>query len=164
MIALLLAAAAAFDPCTLLTSADIEAVQKQPPKETKASDRPAGDLVAHQCFYTLPNFAQSVAIELRKPVDKAPKNAVREEWNRVTGKERKEEGKQEEEEEQASKPLVVKGVGRGAVWSGNAKVGALYVLVKGAIVRVSVGGAADQAGKIKACTALAKRILAHLPK
>ena len=165
MIALLLAATAALDPCTLLTAADIKAVQREEPRETKASERPGGALAAQQCFYTLPTFAQSVAIEVRLPTGKAPKTAVRDEWNLVTGKERKGgERDEEEEEKKTSKPIVIKGVGRGAVWSGSAKVGALYVLGKNAIVRVSVGGAADQKAKIKACSTLAKRILARLPK
>ena len=96
---------------------------------------------------------------MRRAGSKAARKAMRERWRQISGEEK--ERKREEEEEKAP-PRPVKGVGRAAVWTGNQKAGAIYVLGRNAIVRVSVGGAASEEAKIKACTALAKNALRHL--
>ena len=165
------------DPCSLLDPKAIAAAQGAAPKATKASEQPAGALVAQQCFFTLPDFARSVSLEVQRAPDAAGRKALQERWELISGEEREREEREEKEQpkrdskgkpgkadddEGRTPPKVIKGVGRGAVWTGSAKAGALYVLGPGAIVRVSVGGAADEAGKIKACSALAKDALKHL--
>ena len=179
MISLLLATlataapAAAIDPCSLLDPKAIAAVQGAPPKNTKASEHPDGALISRQCFFTLPNFVQSVSFEVTTPNAGAKAKALRERWDQLSGKER-ERGEQDgergkrarggEEEEAGRPPRPVHGVGRAAVWVGSARAGALYVLAPAAILRVSVGGAADESAKIKSCSALAKNALQRLAR
>lgn len=174
----LAAAAAAPGPCSLLDSKAIAAAQGAAPKDTKASEHPDGALTSRQCFFTLPDFAQSVSLEVTTPNPGTKGRVLRERWEQLSGKEREREhekaearpaaakGKRaaEEDEESGRPPQPVPGVGRAAVWIGNARAGALYVLAPGAILRVSVGGAADERGKIKACSALAKSALQRLAK
>ena len=166
------------DPCALLDPKAIAAAQGAAPTATKASEQPAGALVAQQCFFTLADFARSVSLEVQRAPDAAGRKALRQRWELISGEEREREereekeqprrdtkgkpGRGQEDDEARTPPKVINGVGRGAVWTGSARAGALYVLGAGAIVRISVGGAADEPGKIKACSALAKDALKHL--
>lgn len=65
-------------------------------------------------------------------------------------------------EEDESKPRRVKGLGEEAYWSGNQITGALSVLTKNAVVRVSVGGPEAEAEKIKKASALARKLVKQL--
>ena len=56
--------------------------------------------------------------------------------------------------------IEIKGVGRDAVWAGNRVSGALYVLTRDAIMRISIGGPGVVQSKIEKSKALAKRVLA----
>ena len=163
MLLLLTALATALDPCSLLDAKAIAAVQGAPPKQTKASEQPDGDFTTSQCFFTLPDFVKSVSFEVVTPNAGVRAGALRERWSKLSGEE-KEAGEREEEEEGRRPPRQVPGVGRGAVWVGDARVGALYVLGPTAIVRVSIGGPAEVDAKIKACAKLAKNALQHLAR
>lgn len=153
---LFLLLAVQLDVCKLLDAKTIAAVQGAPPASVKATDHKLGELLAQQCFYALPDVSRSVSLE----VTTGPQAALAERWETVRG-EKKEAG---EEEEGANPPKPVKGVGRGAVWSGNEKAGALYVRAPQAIVRVSVGGPANEAAKIAASTKLSKAALKSLAR
>src|SRR5436305_161396 len=59
-------------------------------------------------------------------------------------------------------PKKVEGVGEEAYWSGNRFGGALYVLKKETIVRVSVGGPGDEEKKLSRSKALAEKVLGRL--
>src|SRR5258705_4416769 len=82
-----------FDACTLLTSAEIQAVQAEPVKETKASEQMNGDFVVSQCYYALPTLSNSISLTLteRNP-EKSGGQTVKEFWENTFGKdERKSE-------------------------------------------------------------------------
>lgn len=64
--------------------------------------------------------------------------------------------------EDKTPPNKITGVGDGAFWLGSRVGGALYVLKGNNYVRVSVGGAADEATKIRKSKALAQKALARL--
>jgi hypothetical protein len=65
----------------------------------------------------------------------------------------------EPEGEEESRPQRVKGLGEEAYWSGNQITGALSVLTKSAVVRVSLGGPESRDEKIKRASALARKLL-----
>lgn len=55
----------------------------------------------------------------------------------------------------------VSGVGDEAYWSGSGEGDALYVLKKGTVISVSVGGTEDESEKIRRAKALAAKVLKH---
>jgi hypothetical protein len=81
---------------------------------------------------------------------------------RESGQVRQGGHKEKEGEEEESRPSRVKGLGDEAYWSGNQITGALSVLTKDAVVRVSVGGPEPQDEKIKKASALARKLLKQL--
>lgn len=68
----------------------------------------------------------------------------------------------EREGEEESRPQRVAGLGEEAYWSGNQITGALSVLTKSAVVRVSLGGPESRDEKIKRASALARKLLNKL--
>jgi hypothetical protein len=153
MLGLLLLAAAA-DACTFLTADEIQAVQRERPQISKPSSQPGGELVVRQCFYQLPSFEKSVSLE----VTTGP--AARAYWRKAFHETREEE--QDEEGEAKEQPERVRGLGEEAFWTGSLKLGGLYVLQKGAILRLSIGGADAKGAKLKKLRALARSALKRL--
>src|SRR5439155_17635570 len=81
------------DACSLLTSAEIEAVQGEAVKETKPSEQMSGDFVVTQGYYALPTLSNSISLTLteRNP-EKSGGQSVKEYWKKTFGKdERKSE-------------------------------------------------------------------------
>lgn len=151
------------DACALLEKSEITAVQGAEVQSTVPSTQTSGDLAISQCYYTV-NSADgsknlSVHLEVMQADPKSP-NAVKEYWERSFGEEHKGEGGEAEKE--STPPRAVSGVGEEAFWIGNAKVGALYGLKKGRLVRVSVGGADDQKTKIEKSKKLVANVMKHL--
>ena len=101
-----------------------------------------------QCFYQLPTFSKSVSVVIIS-------GKGREYWKSNFENAHGEEGEHEE-------TVRVKGVGDEAVWSGNHLVGALYVLRRDTIVRISVGGPGTKEQKIAKARRLGTRALARL--
>ena len=138
------------DPCALLTPAEIRAVQGEDPAQTKASEQRSGELVFHQCFYTLPTFAKSVSLGVGVP--------AREFWREMFHENKKEEG----EEESHTPPRPVPNLGQEAYWI-PLRIGAtLYVLDRNAMVRVSVGGNDSDPVRLEKSAALARDVLRRL--
>jgi hypothetical protein len=169
---------ASVDACTLLTSDEIKAVQGEPVKETKASDRQTGDFIVTQCYYELPTSSNSVSVTLteRNPDSKGGQS-VKDFWERTFGKdenkgenERKKERDQEkkkseagrEGEEEAAHMQPVRGVGDEAFWSASRVGGALYVLKRDRYIRISVGGKGYVESKLKKSKTLAQKALRRL--
>jgi len=139
-------------PCSLLTAAEIQSVQKEQPELAKESSRPAGDLVVGQCFYQLPTFAKSISLELTS----GP--GVKAYWKKAFH----EAHPDEKEEEAKERPERLKGLGEEAFWTGSVRLGGLYVLAKGSILRLSIGGADAKDTKLKKLRALARAALKRL--
>lgn len=170
------------DPCSLLTSAELQAVQGEPLKETKAGGQAAGGLLNLQCFYTLPTFSNSVSLALtEKDPTATGGRTVKQYWQETfhkqetaggekgkeAGEKSKASGEREaegrgEEEERAALPEPVRGLGDEAFWSANRVGGALYVLKGERFVMISVGGKGDAEGKLKKAKSLARDALRHL--
>ncbi|MFN2455013.1 MAG: hypothetical protein ABR577_12405 [Pyrinomonadaceae bacterium] len=152
-------------------------MQGEPVKETKSNERTSGALAVSQCFYSLATFTKSVSLELtQSDPAQAAKNAPRELWmerfrrrteketdrDRDKDKERERDKSGAEEEEEGGKPRPVPGVGDEAYWMGNRITGALYVLKKNSIVRISIGGSDDETVKIQKTKNLAQKALKRL--
>jgi hypothetical protein len=145
--------------CTLLTSADIEAVQKEGVKDTKASGKSAAGLSVAQCYFELPTASNSIVLTVTRKAEggRDPSESWKEMFHRESPREKREEG--EEAEKEAQK---IEGVGDEAFWTGTRVGGALFVLKGNVYLRISVGGAGDQAQKIDKSKVLAKTVLKRL--
>jgi len=84
-----------------------------------------------------------------------PSQSWREIFHREKALEKKEEGEEKE-------PQKIEGIGDEAFWTGTRVGGALFVLKGNCYIRISVGGAGDQAQKIEKSKALAENVLKRL--
>ena len=168
---LLLRAAASvqanFDACSLITRAEIEAVQGEPVTGTRGSAPQRPLLAVSQCFYTLATFSRSVSLEVARRDPRFPaEDGPRAQWNSLFhpagSKEDESPGTPPEREKESSSPLPVKGVGEEAFWMGNAITGGLYVLNNDAYVRISLGGPAEITVKIEKAKTLARKAITRL--
>ena len=144
----MLAAAA----CALLSFSEISAVQGEKPVRAKPSASDGPGLAVEGCFFELPTFVKSISLE----VTRGPR--VRELWKSSFH----EGGKGEEQEKDASPPDRVRGLGEEAFWVGGPRLGGLYVLRKGAMLRLAVGGPEDVPGKLRKLKQLARKALPRL--
>ena len=145
--------------CTLLTKEDTQAVQGEPFKATKPTQHSAGGLAISQCYFELPTTVNSVVLTVTRKAEggRDPSENWREIFHREESARKKKDGGEEEKE-----PLKVEGVGDEAFWTGTRVGGALYVLKGNCYIRVSVGGAGDQAQKMENSKKLAESVLKRL--
>lgn len=150
---------AAPDPyaCTLLTKEEIQAVQGETFKNTKPSQRIAAGLTISQCYFELPIAANSVVLTVTRKAEggREPSQS----WQDIFHGERRSE---REEEGGGKEPQRIDGLGEEAFWTGTRVGGALFVLKGNCYIRISVGGAGDQAQKIEKSKALAESVLKRL--
>ncbi|HVG28218.1 MAG TPA: hypothetical protein VM864_00720 [Pyrinomonadaceae bacterium] len=175
------------DACALLTSDDVKDVQGEPVKDSKASRRTDGSLSVSQCFFSTTTFNKSVSLEVtrggagtsarkfwdarferaREEGGKGERERERErarerERERERGEREKKGERKGEEEEEESLPTPVKGIGDEAYWAASHVNGILYVLKGDAFIRVSIGGADDNATRLKKSKALAQKAISRL--
>ena len=165
-------------PCSLITNEEVGAIQGATITDAKNSAGVSGGMLMSQCYYNArePNMSVSLAVIEHNPQDaSAPdsKSYWAESFRRSTGDESDEEkpgekkekrgGVEREEKEKRVPPKRLDGIGEEAYWSGNRFGGALYVLAKDAIVRISVGGPDNEQIKIDKSKALALKALERLP-
>lgn len=149
--------------CSLLTSDEIKSVQGEPLKEPKGSASSVNGLVSSQCYFGLPTASNSISLTLTGRGEGGDAGSPKEYWDKAFHRESKEEEKERgEENEKARPPKKIDGVGDEAYWSGNRVGGALYVLKGDNIIRISVGGAGDEAAKIDKSKKLAQMVLKRL--
>jgi hypothetical protein len=143
--------------CTLLTKEETQAVQGEPFKDAKASQKSSGGLVMSQCYFELPTTVNSIVLTVTQKAEGAdardPKQNWQELFHRDQASERKEEGKE------AQGPEKIEGFGDEAFWTGSRVGGALYVLKGNSFFRISVGGGDERAEKIEKSKRLAQSIL-----
>jgi hypothetical protein len=169
------------DACTLLTKEEIQEVQGSPITDTKSSEVPGGgSFRTTQCYFAAAESSKSVSLAITQSnpdFNKSPRDYWKETFGRFGKKENEEEAEKEkaekeeagragkgrrEEEEEGRPPKKIEGVGEEAFWSGNRFGGALYVLKKESIVRVSVGGPGNEEEKLNRSKALAEKALNRL--
>jgi hypothetical protein len=159
------------DACALLTSNEIEPVQGEAVKETKLSGQSSGGFNMSQCFFTLPTFNNSISLLVAQKGEGAGAKDPRDFWrdtfheNKPGDKDKdrdRNKKRGEDEEEEHTPPQKITGIGDEAYWTGSRVGGALYVLKGNSYIRISIGGPADQATKIKKSKALAAKAIARL--
>lgn len=148
------------DPCSLLTTSEIQTVQGHAPAQNISSEQPAATFRFTQCFYRTPEFANSVSVAVGVPLaTDGKRSGPRDYWQQQFHPQKKATPGRKKKEP----PKPITGVGDEAFWVGDPITGALYVLKGDVFLRVSVGGPADQAEKIKRAKALASQALRRLP-
>jgi hypothetical protein len=143
--------------CTLLTKEEIQAVQGETFKDTKPSHKSAAGLSVSQCYFELPTAANSVVLTVTRKAagGRDPSQGWQDMFHSERRSERKEEGAEKE-------PQKIDGLGEEAFWTGTRVGGALFVLKGNCYIRISVGGAGDQAQKIEKSKTLAESVLKRL--
>jgi hypothetical protein len=169
--------AASVDACALIEKSEIAAVQGVEVQRTEPTSQKHGELAFSQCYYAAMSADGSknlsVFIQVIRPDPKsAGRGALKVFWEERFGRESQEKRKEErgqerehereEEEEAIDPPVRVSGVGDKAFWLGSSRGGALYVLKKDRVLRVTAGGAGDAKTQIEKSMALAKKALARL--
>ena len=150
------AAPAGPDACTLLTQEEILAVQGESFKDTKPSQKLAAGLSVSQCYFELPTAANSIVLTVTRKAEggRDPGQSWQDMFHR--------EKESEKNDEKVAEPQKIDGLGEEAFWTGTRVGGALYVLKGNCYIRISVGGAGDQAQKIEKSKALAESVLKRL--
>jgi hypothetical protein len=160
----------------LLTSAQIRAVQGEPIKTTRGSEKRSDDFTTALCYYELPTGSKSISLSYTQSGagNQSGKSgqSLREFWRDHFGrgdreKDRDQEGRRsagrEKEEEEEGGPLEpVHGIGDEAYWAGNRFGGALYVLKGDGFIRISIGGPADNEARLRKSKQLARQALRRL--
>jgi hypothetical protein len=157
------------DACILLTSAEIEAVQGEPVKETKASIQPNGGMLISECLFHTTNSAKSVSVALATPSSAMPSALTpRKFWQKQFHAPYVEEdkmhaaGKTVQEPEPQREPRRIEGIGEDAYWVGTPITGAIYVLEGSNFVRISVGGVGEESVRLENSKVLARAVVKRL--
>jgi hypothetical protein len=155
------------DACALIEKLEIASVQGVEVQQLQPTSQKNSDLDISQCYYTaisadgLKNLSVYVQV-IQRDSKSAPRDALKEFWKERFGRESKEKRREETDEEEAiNPPLRVSGVGDEAFWLGSSRGGALFVLKKDRVVRVTVGGS-DAKAQIEKSKTLAKKALTRL--
>ena len=138
------------NPCTLLTVSDVEQAQGNVYLQATKSEKTSDGVTVSQCYFRLAEESRSVTLELTRA---ASPHATHKLW------EKQFESKEKESETHG---VDVKGIGEDAIWTGNRVSGALYVLTKDTILRISLGGIGTQELKVERAKMLARRVLPKL--
>ena len=143
------------DPCALLTSDELKAVQSEALQTTFPSEREYGAYFIAQCYYQLPTITNSVVLNVTTPKERG--KSVKEFWRSTNA----EAGDGKKREDKEVRLEMVSGIGDDAYWEASGIAGALYVLKKDVILRISVGGASDIKTKLEKSKTLAEKALAR---
>lgn len=146
--------------CTLLTKEETEAVQGEPFKETKASQKTNAGLIQSQCYFELPTPVNSIVLTVTQRGKGADARDPKQNWQELFHRDKAAEKKEEEKEGHG--PEKIEGLGDEAFWTGSRVGGALYVLKGNSFIRISIGGAGDRPEKIEKSKALAQSVLKRL--
>lgn len=161
------------DACALLTTAEIEAVQRETVKETKLTGSSQRGFSVSQCFFTLPTFNNSISLQVTQRGEGSGARDPREFWKETFHRESESERERERdkrekknqragEEEERSPPQKVSGVGDEAYWVGSRVGGGLYVLKGDSYLRVSIGGSGSQSDRLQRLKSLAQKVADRL--
>jgi hypothetical protein len=154
----LAASATAPNACQVLTPRDVARVQGARYQRTRLTESADSGVMLSQCLYRLPHLDESVTVDLIR-------GQAQEFWQKHFAK--VEEASvvhtlKHDPEVDPSRPRMVGGVGEKAVWSGDGRAGALYVLSHDTVVRVRVGGSGTEDERIERARRLADRIVHRL--
>ncbi|HEX8633326.1 MAG TPA: hypothetical protein VF703_04165 [Pyrinomonadaceae bacterium] len=154
------------NPCALLTSDDIKAVQGEAVKESKPGRRDGTDFAVTSCFYATPTFTKSVSLEVTRKGTSS--RSVREFWKAnfaaaLDKREQKNERRKKQGKPQAGAPAQpVSGIGDEAYWISTNANSTLYAFKGDTLVRISIGGVDTEESRMKKIKTLAERALSRL--
>ena len=160
------------DPCSLLNSTEIAAVQGEPVQDAKPTQQPGSGLVMLQCLFRTTTPTKSVSLAVAAPSAVSPRAFWRKQFHPAEAA-AKEEGpagskkksvaeRNEREEEESTRPRPIAGLGEEAYWVGGPIAGALYVLKGNTFLRISVGGIREESARIEKSRALARIALKRM--
>ncbi len=147
------------EACRLIEKSEIESMQGAKVREIVPSGSSKGALTISRCHYTVfssdgsKNLSVHLEVMRNDPTEPA-QDPVKALWSERF------QGAKDTKKSEAPKSIA--GVGDGAYWVGNSKIGALYALQKDKLVRLSVGGPGDEEMKIRKAKALAEKVLKRL--
>jgi hypothetical protein len=144
----------------LLTKEETAAVQGEPFKDTKASQKSSGGLTMSQCYFELPTTMNSIVLTVSQRAEGADARDPKQNWQELFHRDKALEKKEGDKEEHG--PEKIEGLGDEAFWTGSRVGGALYVLKGNSFFRISIGGAGDRAEKIEKSKTLAQSVLKRL--
>jgi hypothetical protein len=147
------------DACALLTSKEIESIQGEPVKETQPSRKTETGFAISQCYFTLPASANSITLTIVRKGEGAESRDPKQYWKEKFHRDMDNDNGREEGGKRSAPPEKITSLGDEAFWMGDLVGGALYVLKDNSYIRISVGGANDQASKMKKSKMLAEMIL-----
>lgn len=150
------------DACALLTSKEIKSVQGEPLQDTKSSGQSGAGLATSQCYFVLPTSSNSISLTVMQKGDGSDARDPKQFWKETFHSDKDKEKGRAGEGEKANAQEKIEGIGDEAFWLGNRVGGALYVLKGGNVVRISVGGADDQAAKLDKSKKLAQLVLKRI--
>ena len=160
------------DPCALLTSADVAAVQGEPVQQTKQSDQQGTGLTMSQCLFRTTTPTKSVSLAVAAPSAISPRAFWRKQFHAghdaakekdsVAAEKKSVVERNEQEEDERTRPRGIRGLGEEAYWVGGPIAGALYVLKGNTFLRISVGGIREESMRIEKSTALARVALKRM--
>ena len=149
--------AAPADACALLSADDVRSVQQTTLKESKPSVYTAHGLRYEQCVFAAADFAHSVSLSLIS----GDADGTRAFWS-TTFHPQRTEAALARATRKKDLPRQITGLGDDAFWTGDTRTGALYVLTGDRVLRISVGGASDEAERLRRSRALAGAALGRL--
>lgn len=159
------------NPCSLLTSADVAAVQSEPVQETKPGNQQGAGLMMPQCLYRTATAAKSVSLAVAAPSPTSPRAFWRKQFHPAQDSAKEDDHKRADEksgrkaqpqEEESTRPRAIRGLGEEAYWVGGPIAGALYVLKGKTFLRISVGGIREEPVRIEKSKALARVALKRM--
>lgn len=160
------------DPCSLLNSTEIAAVQGEPVQDAKPNQQPGSGLIMLQCLFrtTTPTKSVSLAVAAPSAVSSRtfwrkqfhPGEAAAKQNNSARAEKKSVAGRKEQEEEESTRPRAIAGLGEEAYWVGGPIAGALYVLKGNTFLRISVGGIREESVRIERSKALARIALKRM--
>lgn len=164
------------EACGLLTKEEVGSTQSAKINDARGSESVSGGLSVSQCFYSASEPDKSVSLTVtQNNSEHAAGDSVGNYWQQTFGRFRngkedeeteaheaeEKEAKGREEDERETPPRKIDQLGDEAYWSGNRFGGAIYVIKRDVILRLSVGGPGDQAEKLERSKALATKALSR---
>jgi hypothetical protein len=152
----------AVDACSLLTREEAASIIGEAVTNTQPSGKFDGGVDISQCYIAATTPANSVSLVVYQKAMRPGARDPKEMWEQAFEKEHPEREEEEEKGEKKKKPERIEGVGDAAFWIANPIGSVLYVLKTNSYLRISIGGAADQATKLEKSKAIAQLALKRL--
>ena len=150
------------DPCRLLAAEDIQTVQGSVLKDRKGSSERVTSLEYRQCFFTAADFVRSVSLTVITASESAPAGATRAYWEKTFRPAPKAAPTSGRIPRKKDPPRPIEGLGGESFWTGDPRTGALYVMDGDVVLRISIGGVADEDERLRRSVALARTALRRL--